>query len=323
MVCARSMPGRVSMRGEGVFHLGLIGFGCMALAAFFFGTLGPVLRIAFAYGVTPAGVSVVRAVSAAVVVGSYAFFRQPGALIPGFRDAWKYALAGLFGVVFVYYLSNIAFVTIPVGLTVILFYTNPVWTVIGAVALGKERFTFIRFVALLAGFSGVWLAVGGIGGETGRDLNLAGVTAAIVSGVGYSFYMLNSRYGTGRIEPFKTFVQMFLWGAMMMLAIALFKGEIPRFSELPAPALLSLAYLVLFPTILSYALISFALKHIPGTLASITSMSEIIFAGIMAWLFLGEAPSAGQYKGGALIVLVVLLLLFERRLTSVRKDIKL
>lgn len=294
----------------------------MVLAAFFFGSLGPVERVAFAHGITPAGVSVVRAVAAAAVVGVYSLLRQPGALIPGFKDAWKYALTGLFGVVFVYYLSNIAFVTIPIGLAVILFYTNPFWTVLGAAALGKERFTRLRFAALLAGFSGVWLAVGGIEGSMEGDLNMTGIMCAVVSGVGYTFYMLNSRYGTGRTEPFKTFVQMFLWGALMMLAIALFRGEIPRFQELPTPALLSLAYLVVFPTLASYALISFALKHIPGTVASITSMSEIVFAGIMAWLFLGEVASAGQYQGGALIVFAVLLLLFERRLTSRQIDIQ-
>ena len=294
----------------------------MVLAAFFFGTLGPVERAVFAYGVTPAGVSVVRAVVAAAVVAVFALFRQPSALIPGFRDAWKYALTGLSGVVFVYYLSNIAFVTIPIGLAVILFYTNPIWTVLGAAALGKERFTRLRFAALLAGFSGVWIAVGGIGENTGGDLNMTGVAAAVISGVGYSFYMLNSRYGTGRTDPFKTFVQMFLWGALMMLAIASIRGEMPHFGELPVPALLCLVHLVVFPTLGSYALISFALKHIPGTIASITSMSEIIFAGIMAWVFLGEVPSTGQYQGGALIILAVLILLFERRLTFSRTDIQ-
>jgi drug/metabolite transporter (DMT)-like permease len=108
---------------------------------------------------------------------------------------------------------------------------------------------------------------------------------------------------------------MFLWGALMMLVITLFKGEIPDLGVLPLPALLSLAHLAVFPTLASYALISFALKHIPGTVAAITSMSEIIFAGLMAWAFLGEVPSSGQLRGGLLIVTAVLLLLFEGKIT--------
>lgn len=160
----------------------LLGFGCVILSAFFFGSLGPAERVAFQYGVTPAGVSLVRAVVGALVAGSYALFRAPRALVPGFADGWKYALSGLFGVVFVYYLSNIAFVTIPVGLTVILFYINPVWTALGAAVLGKEPFTRVRFIAMLAGLAGVWAAVGGFGGASAGDLDMTGVTLAVVSG---------------------------------------------------------------------------------------------------------------------------------------------
>ena len=291
-----------------------LGFGCVILSAFFFGSLGPAERVAFQYGVSPAGVSLVRAVVGALAAGSYALFRDPRALVPGFADGWKYALSGLFGVVFVYYLSNIAFVTIPVGLTVILFYINPVWTALGAAALGKEPFTRARFIALLAGLAGVWTAVGGMGGASIGDLDMTGVVFAVVSGVGFSFFILNGRYGTGREEPFKTFVQMFLWGSLFMLAIAFFRGEIPNLRGLPLPGVLALTHLAILPTLVSYGLISFALKHIPGTAASITSMSEIIFAGVMAWVFLGEIPTGGQLKGALLIVAAVLLLLFEGRI---------
>ncbi|HPD96924.1 MAG TPA: hypothetical protein PLP89_01235, partial [Synergistales bacterium] len=45
--------------------------------------------------------------------------------------------------------------------------------------------------------------------------------------------------------------------------------------------------------------------------ASITSMSEILFAGLIAWVLLGEVPSRGQVEGGALIVFAVMLLLAE------------
>ncbi len=300
----------------------LVGFACMVLSAFFFGSLGPVVRVAYEYGVTPAGVSLVRAVAGALVVGTYALMKDPGSLVPGWRDAWKFALVGLFGVVFVYFFSNIAFVTIPVGLTVILFYTNPVWTAIGAALTGKEPFTRARAAALVAGFAGVWIAVGGIGGIRFGEIDVKGIFLAVISGSGFSFYILNSRYGTGRKEPFKTFVQMFLWGALMMLVITLYKGEIPDLPSLPLPALLSLAHLVVFPTLASYALISFALKHIPGTVAAITSMSEIIFAGFMAWAFLGEVPTSGQLRGALFIVTAVLILLFEGKvpLYRVKKD---
>ena len=99
------------------------------------------------------------------------------------------------------------------------------------------------------------------------------------------------------------------------LEIVLYSKEMPDFRNLPRPALLSLVHLALFPTLASYGLISFALKYIPGTAASITSMSEIIFAGVMAWAFLGEVPSPDQVRGGLLIATAVLLLLMEGRIS--------
>ena len=59
-----------------------VGIAMVLCSAAFFGTLGPVERIAMAAGVTPAGVSVVRAVFGAVVVSCYALRRNPRALTP-------------------------------------------------------------------------------------------------------------------------------------------------------------------------------------------------------------------------------------------------
>jgi drug/metabolite transporter (DMT)-like permease len=286
-----------------------VGIAMVLCSAAFFGTLGPVERIAMAAGVTPAGVSVVRAVFGAVVVSCYAIRRNPRALTPPFRDLWKYPAVGLFGVVFVYYFSNIAFVTIPVGLAILLFYTSSFWTVLGAVLLGKERLTPVRAAALAAGFAGVWIAVGGSAGE---DLNMAGAFFAVAAGMGFSVYMLNSRYGTGKSKPFETFVQMFLWGALIMLVIAVYKREIPDFRNLSTAGRLALAHLAVFPTVLSYILVTLALRRIPSSVAAITSMSEIFFATLLAFFVLNEQPSLRAIFGGVLIVGAVLILVLER-----------
>jgi drug/metabolite transporter (DMT)-like permease len=277
-------------------------------AAALFGSLGPAERVAFEAGVTPAGVSFVRAVFGAVAIGCYAFLKHPEALRPSGKDLLKHVFSGLTGIVFVYYLSNIAFVTIPVSLAVLLFYTNPFWTVIGATVLGKERLTPLRIMAMAGGFTGVWIAVGGPEGGT---FDLWGAFCAVAAGVGYSLYMLNSRYGTGRREPVRTFVQMFLWGAVLMTLITAFRGEIPDFVHLTAAGWISLLHLAIFPTLFSYILISMALRRVPSSVAAITSMSEILFATLLASFLLHESPPPEAVKGGALIVGAVVILILE------------
>jgi len=130
--------------------------------------------------------------------------------------------------------------------------------------------------------------------------------------VGFSVYMLNSRYGTGKSKPFETFVQMFLWGALIMLVIAGYKGEIPDFRNLPTAGRLALAHLAVFPTVLSYILVTLALRRIPSSVAAITSMSEIFFATLLAFFVLNEQPSLRALFGGVLIVGAVLILVLER-----------
>jgi len=280
----------------------------MLTATVFFGTLGPAERVALENGVTPAGVSFVRAGVTALAGVLYSAFKAPHALKISVKEFFTFALTGLFGVVFVLYFSNIAFVTIPVSLTVLLFYTNPFWTIMIAAFLGKEKITAFRVVVIIVGFLGVWLAVGS---PFSGDFKLSGAFFAVASGVGYSLYMVNTRYGTGQKAPLKTFVQMFIWGTVIMAAIMAVRGEIPDLGSVPPKGLLAVAHLALFPTVLSYALISMALRYIPSVVASLTSMTEIVFAGCFAYLLLGEKPTLGAVLGGTLIMGAVVAIILE------------
>ena len=300
----------MSHKESGNFLKGIL---MMLAATVFFGTLGPMERVALENGVTPAGVSFVRAAVTAFVAVIYASVKNPQALLIRGREFLKFALVGLFGVVFVLYFSNIAFVTIPVSLTVLLFYTNPFWTIIIAALLGKERITIFRVMVVLVGFLGVWFAVGS---PLSGQFKLSGAVFAVASGVGYSLYMINTRYGTGNKEPLKTFVQMFIWGTLIMGSIMFVRGEIPDLGNLSIKGWAAVLHLALFPTVLSYALISMALRHIPSVVASLTSMTEIVFAGCFAFFLLGEKPSIGVVIGGSLIVIAVIAIILEGNIKS-------
>lgn len=74
-----------------------------------------------------------------------------------------------------------------------------------------------------------------------------------------------------------------------------------------------MVYMGALPTVGGYALLLWALRKVPSTVASLVSMSEIAFALLWAWLILGEVPSRGALQGGALIVASVALLSLEGR----------
>ena len=282
------------------------------LATCLWGTLGPLGRIAFENGATPASISLVRGLVACGLVGGWAFFRRPEALRFRRSEIPELAAYGLFGMALLYVGYNLAVVRIPVGVAVLLFYTSPLWVILGTVLLRKERLTPLRGLALLLGLGGVWFAVGGRSALSGH-LDLLGVLGALASGASYAVYVLGGRYGLGRREPFRMFLQAFLWGTGALLVYGVFSGGAAALVQVRPAGWGAMLYMGAIPTVGGYALLLFALRRVPSSVASLVSMSEIPFAVGWAWLLLGEIPSRGALEGGGLIVASVALLGLERR----------
>ena len=297
--------------GEGI-DLSCLHGGAVVLAACLWGTLGPMGRLAYENGATPATISLVRGLVACGLVGGWAFLRCPSALRFRREEVPELAAYGLFGMALLYVGYNLAVVRIPVGVAVLLFYTSPLWVILGTVLLRKERLTPLRGLALLLGLGGVWFAVGGRSALSGH-LDLLGVLGALASGASYAVYVLGGRYGLGRTEPFRMFLQAFLWGTGALLVYGAAFGGAKVLASVRPAGWGVMVYMGALPTVGGYALLLWALRKVPSTVASLVSMSEIAFALLWAWLILGEVPSRGALQGGALIVASVALLSLEGR----------
>jgi drug/metabolite transporter (DMT)-like permease len=65
--------------------------------------------------------------------------------------------------------------------------------------------------------------------------------------------------------------------------------------------------MVVLGTILPFALSLGALHHLPATRVATVSMLEVLLAALVAWAWLGEALSAAQLVGGAVVLVGVVL----------------
>jgi drug/metabolite transporter (DMT)-like permease len=65
---------------------------------------------------------------------------------------------------------------------------------------------------------------------------------------------------------------------------------------------------IVFGTILAYGLFLAGLRRLSATKIGLASSSEPIVAAVAAFVFLGVILTAGQYLGGALIVMAVIVL---------------
>lgn len=267
------------------------------------GTMGPVERGLFEFGITPVAVSLVRATIATATLFLFALLQRKD-LSQSLFERFPLRLAnGLFGIVGIYVGANIAFLRIPVALGIVIFYSAPFWVLILAHLWGKEKLTVKRMTALAMALAGIWVALGGGKGSVEHDL--WGIVAMALSGFSYAMFILNGRYGIGSTDPFGNYFSTFFWGTVLLWSMAVPMGELPCLLAAPWQAWPPLIYLSLAPTLVGYGLLLVALKYIPGGAASIISTTEILFAALWGWLLLAETPDRATWIGAALLILAV------------------
>jgi drug/metabolite transporter (DMT)-like permease len=62
------------------------------------------------------------------------------------------------------------------------------------------------------------------------------------------------------------------------------------------------AGLGLIPGVLGHSILNNAVKYLRGQLVSVANLSQVLFAGGLAYLILGEVPDSAFYPSAALIV---------------------
>ena len=80
----------------------------------------------------------------------------------------------------------------------------------------------------------------------------------------------------------------------------------------PAAANWALLFLALFPAALAFAFWSYALARLPVAQVSSALYLVPVLTFPIAWIWLGEVPSALSFAGGVLALAGVLLVQFER-----------
>jgi len=82
------------------------------------------------------------------------------------------------------------------------------------------------------------------------------------------------------------------------------RGNLDQYS---APVWLLVAFVILVGTMVTFALLIGALRHVSATRASILATLEPVIATVVAWLWLGQTFGATQLIGGAVVLGGILL----------------
>ncbi|MGK5679359.1 DMT family transporter [Actinoplanes sp. URMC 104] len=175
--------------------------------------------------------------------------------------------------------------------------TQPVWQGVIAAVQGRRP--------SVAGWIGITLAVVGTAWATGADVGVSGqaVLADVLALLGALFAAFYTALGErARAELSTTTYTWICYGtcAVLLLVVCLVGGvRLGGYDHRTWAAILAL---VAGAQLLGHSMFNYALQHTSATTVSVLILLEVPGAGLLAWLWLGQAPRAAALPGLVLLV---------------------
>jgi drug/metabolite transporter (DMT)-like permease len=186
-----------------------------------------------------------------------------------------------------------------VAVAILLQYLCPVLVLGCSAAFLGERLTPAKVLAALAAVGGCFLVVGGA--ELGAvATDPVGVAWGLAGAGCFAAYMLGSERLVRHLSPWTVLLYAFAFAGAACLALD------PTLSGLAVARdplrWGQLLYVAILGTALPFGLFLKGIERIGAGRASITAVSEPVFAAVIAFVFLGEALGPWQIAGGLLVI---------------------
>jgi drug/metabolite transporter (DMT)-like permease len=190
--------------------------------------------------------------------------------------------------------------SVPSGLSALLVATEPIWIAMLLALTGQSPLRLRTVAGLLVGLLGVWLLVG-VDGVTNDRAVLVGSLAVLVGAASWGAGVVYSQRAPLPADPILRTATTLLCGAVMLLTTSAAFGELryqPRPSSL---ALLSLGYLIVFGSIVSFTAYYWLLDRYPATMVATHTYINPAVAVLLGSLIGDEAVSAELFVGLAVV----------------------
>jgi drug/metabolite transporter (DMT)-like permease len=200
------------------------------------------------------------------------------------------------------------------GLAAVLVATVPLWMVVFALPLQRQRVSALGAAGLVLGLIGVAVLVSG-GPAAGRAADVLIVLVAAASwGLGS---VLSRRLRLPRRVLLGAAMEMLVAGVVLLI-VALAGGEAGQahWSSVPLTSWLALAWLVAAGSILAFTAYGYALAHLPLATVSTYAYVNPAVAVILGVLLLHEKLTLREAAGALLVVASVALTLYRPRARS-------
>jgi len=287
-----------------------LGYAMVATAATLFAVNGSVSKVVLDSGLSSLELAQIRATCAALgLLAFLAVFARPRLRVDR-RELLFLAAFGVVGVALVQWLYFVAIHNLPVGVALLIEFTAPLFVALFARFVYKEQIRRRIWVAVILCIAGLAIVVEVWAGVA---FSTVGVTAALGGAFGLTAYLLMAERERRHRDPVSLSFYGFLFAAALWAVVQpLWKfpwdvlGETVslqgNLSEHSSPVWLLVAFIIVVGTMVTFSLLTGALRHISATRASIVATLEPVIATVVAWIWLGETFGATQLIGGAVVL---------------------
>ncbi|HHW4412288.1 DMT family transporter [Citrobacter freundii] len=213
-------------------------------------------------------------------------------------------------------LSQWALVSGGAGKVAILSYTMPFWVVIMAAMFLGERMRRIQYAAIAVAASGLLLVLQ----PWQMDFtSMKSALLAILSGISWGASAIVAKRMYARhpsIDLLALTSWQMLYAALVMSLVAFL---VPQRSPDWQPVVFwALGYSAILATALAWSLWLFALRNLPASIASLSTLAVPVCGVLFSWWLLGEEPGVVEGSGIVLIVVALAIVSLKKRSPQVQ-----
>jgi len=287
-----------------------LGYAMVATAAALFAVNGSVSKVVLDSGLSSLELAQIRSTCAALGLLAFLLALARPNLRVGGRELVFLLAFGVVGVALVQWLYFVAIHNLPVGIALLIEFTAPLFVALFARFVYKERIRRRIWVAVALCLTGLALVV-----ElwAGVAFSTVGVSAALGGAFALTAYLLMAERERRHRDAVSLSFYGFLFAALLWAVVQpiwKFPWDVlddtvslrGNLSEHTAPVWLLVGFVVVVGTMITFSLLTGALRHISATRASIVATLEPVIATVVAWVWLGETFGTAQLVGGAVVL---------------------
>ena len=287
-----------------------LGYLMVAVAATLFAVNGTVSKVVLGSGLSSLELTQIRSTGAAAGLLVFLLLFARARLRVGRRELLVLVVFGITGVAFVQWLYFVAIDHLPVAIALLIQFLAPLFVALFARFVYHERIRSRIWVALALCIFGLAVIVELWGGVA---FSTIGITAALAASFALTAYILMAERERRHRDPVSLSFYGFLFAALFWALVQplwKFPWEVlgdtvslqGNLEEHSAPVWLLVGFIVVVGTMITFSLLTGALRHIPATRASIVATLEPVIATVVAWLWLAETFGTAQLIGGAVVL---------------------